>query len=170
MIYSDVETIVERFMRRVRKELNGCWTWTGHLGPKGYGEFCVEYTRYGAHKWSYLLFCGEIDTYLQVLHSCDNPSCVNPKHLFLGTDQDNKEDMLMKDRQASGIRNARYTRPESTARGEYAGNVKLTEKDVLEIRFRYKNKLNTPRELAYVFSVCYSTINYILNRITWTPI
>lgn len=98
---------VKRFWAKIKKADNGCWNWTASKRPKGYGAF-VWATDTGkiiqgsAHRFSYELHYGVFDTILCVLHRCDNPACVNPQHLFLGTRKDNNLDMVSKGRHRSG--------------------------------------------------------------------
>ena len=104
------------------KESGGCWAWRGALNNKGYGSFSFNGERYGAHRIAFAL--GK-DTALPglvfVCHRCDNPGCVNPAHLFLGTAADNNRDMMEKGRVArvTGLRN---------------GRGKLSEQDIEDIR------------------------------------
>jgi hypothetical protein len=168
MLYTD-QTIIASFMGYVRKE-SDCWIWTGSLDHDGYGRFWLNSKTIQAHRVAYLLFCGEIDTGLWVLHSCDNPPCVKPDHLFLGTHQDNMDDKSMKGRQATGLRNGRYTHPESCVEGVRNGRSSLTEKDVLAIRSRYASGELVYRELACLFDVSIATVARIINREHWTHI
>jgi len=88
----------DRFWAKVNK--NGeCWIWTGAKLPKGYGHFYSGEKTVLASRWSYEYAYGLIPEGLMVLHRCDNPPCVNPEHLFLGTMQDNIDDMIAKGRQ-----------------------------------------------------------------------
>jgi HNH endonuclease len=101
--------IADRFWKKVEKS-DGCWLWIGTLHSKGYGwmKFTLSRSTAGkkrkfvvrAHRLSWLLHFGEIPAGLGVLHACDKRRCVNPAHLFLGTDKDNWEDAKAKGRRA----------------------------------------------------------------------
>ncbi len=106
-----------------------------------------------AHRVAWELERGDIPKGLMVLHTCDNPPCVRPSHLFLGTHLDNMRDMIEKDRAATGMRNGRNT-------------IKLTEKEVKEIRIDTR----TQREIAKSFNVSQTAVCKIKNRITWKHI
>lgn len=89
-------TTYESFMANVEKT-DSCWIWKGHKDRKGYGKTKLSGKRFGAHRLSYLYHvCDPLD--MHVLHKCDNPICVNPDHLFLGTHSDNMRDMSSKGR------------------------------------------------------------------------
>lgn len=79
----------------------GCWVWTGSKIPTGYGKLSIHNKKVAAHRLSWALHNGPIPAGLHVLHRCDNPPCVNPEHLFLGTDGDNAADKVSKGRQRS---------------------------------------------------------------------
>lgn len=98
-----------------------CWLWEASTFPNGYGQFLFEGKSHGAHRISFLMYSGIIPDGLQVCHSCDNPPCVNPSHLFLGTNQDNCQDKKDKGRTHKIF-------------GEDNGNYKLTDEDVINIR------------------------------------
>lgn len=89
--------LTERFFAKVRKT-NRCWIWVGHRTRDGYGYFSIRKQMILAHRYAWTYFHQEIPKELSVLHRCDNPPCVNPKHLFLGTQRDNMMDMIAKGR------------------------------------------------------------------------
>jgi hypothetical protein len=92
----------ERFWRNVDKT-GECWTWTGGRAIDGYGSFYADGAGIAAHRFSYQLHNGPIPAGLVICHRCDNPPCVRPDHLFLGTQLDNVRDMFSKDRNVSGM-------------------------------------------------------------------
>jgi hypothetical protein len=116
----------DRFWRQVDKcSDDECWNWTGTLvGNDGRGRIRVNGKAVYAYRFSYELHIGIIPEGLQVLHKCDNPKCVNPHHLFVGTISDNMKDAYRKKRKSNF--------------GEKNPNSKLTENEVREIRKRYR--------------------------------
>lgn len=116
------KTLEERFWAKVdNRNGEGCWTWNGDSYPKGYGRLKIDGKGKRAHRISYELFCGPIPDGLHVLHKCDNPACVRPDHLWVGTNKDNIRDKVKKGRQAHN-------------RGVNHGRAKLTPKQVMKIR------------------------------------
>lgn len=96
--------ILDRFFRFVQKKPSGCWEWTGSKDKDGYGKFSLNGDM-RAHRASYVLFIGKLKNGLFVCHSCDNPSCVNPEHLWQGTPKDNITDMYKKKRHPFSLLN-----------------------------------------------------------------
>lgn len=140
-----------RFVSKVRKT-EGCWLWTAYTTQDGYGQFALNQYPTKAHRLAYRLWVGDIGG-LCVCHTCDVRHCVNPGHLFLGSNADNTRDMLEKGRKAS------------TA-GEKHGGAKLTTEDVRQIRFRAGLRL--PYKLiAQSFGITASTVSQIVNRTKW---
>lgn len=94
-----VQPVGDRFFSKVVKNPdNGCWEWTGAHGPAGHGQFVVDHKKVVASRFSWELHFGKIPDGMEVCHKCDNPPCVNPEHLFLGTQGDNMRDCSAKGR------------------------------------------------------------------------
>lgn len=91
---------IERFMEKVKKTKT-CWLWTATKFTAGYGSFSYQSKKVAAHRFAYTVFVGEIPEGKFVLHHCDVPPCVNPDHLFLGTQTDNLQDMTEKGRRVN---------------------------------------------------------------------
>lgn len=165
------KTLEQRFWEKVKKgKPNDCWEWQAYRNLGGYGVIGFgASTQFIASRLSYELHFGKILKNLLVLHKCDNPSCVNPNHLFLGTPKDNVDDMLKKGRGnwAKGAESGMRLHPEKVLRGEEANNTKLTWKEVREIREKYVPWKYTMKELAEEYSVGDETISYIITRKTW---
>jgi hypothetical protein len=140
------------FRKNVRIEAS-CHIWTGARDGVGYGtwRFAGKYQR--AHRVAWQLANGNIPPGMFVCHHCDNPSCVNLEHLFLGTPKDNTRDMLNKNRHIA-------------ERGEEHHNVKLTAAQVTEIRAMPINE-TMQRQLAKQYRVSISAIKHIQYRLTW---
>jgi hypothetical protein len=143
-------TVADRFMRHVIRADSGCWVWKAAKDRHGYGKFSLNKRAVGAHRACYLLFRGPIPKGSYVCHSCDNPACVNPAHLWIGTATANARDRDAKDRVQHGT-------------GHYAA--KLKPEDVAEI-IKSSHAL-TQRELAGRFGVAQPTINAILSGKAW---
>ncbi len=144
---------IYRFWSYVDKKLkNECWNWTGAI-RRNYGYLIINYRKVNAHRFSWEIYFGEIFGGLCVLHKCDNPLCVNPNHLFLGTIQDNIKDRDNKNRQA---------------RGENNGNATLSQAEVKQIR--YLARRFSQKEIAKIFDVRPACISKIYLNKTWKHI
>lgn len=170
-------SVVDRFWRYVQKT-STCWIWTGGRNKQNYGRIGVSGRMVPAHRVSWELHNGAIPNGLFVCHTCDNPPCVNPTHLWLGTTTDNARDMAAKGRQAfqrdpsraaRGIRNGNYTHPESRPKGERHHRAKLTDDDVRAIRIA-RTGGQTIRSIAADYDVTEATIKRIVYRKNWKHI
>jgi hypothetical protein len=152
---------IKRFEGMIKKYDDGCWFWTGSKDRNGYGK--MRFSHDGlrdeqlAHRISYTLFVGDIPEGMCVLHVCDNPFCVNPQHLWLGTMQDNSIDRSEKGRGWRPI-------------GELHHMSKLNDEDVIEMRRLYKTGDYRKRELALMFGVSFGCAKDVLSRRTWRHI
>ena len=99
-VFRTMKTLEERFWEKVNKTID-CWEWIGAIDRHGYGKFSIKYKKYIAHRISWELHNGKIPKGICVLHRCDNRKCMNPEHLWLGTQQDNSDDMIRKGRSAN---------------------------------------------------------------------
>lgn len=153
---------IERFWSKVAISNNvlECWEWQRCKFKNGYGKFGLGGRKGGvvyAHRFAWELANEAIPGGLFVLHSCDNPACVNPHHLFLGTQQNNVEDMLNKQR----------NKKPPIGKGESNPNHKLTEFQVAYIRKNYVRGTNSARILADELKVGISTIRRVVNHESW---
>ena len=148
--------IIEMFYDFATKQPNGCWEWTRGKRGSGYGAVEVVPGRgsIAANRASWILTHGSIPDGMQVLHTCDNRPCVNPDHLFLGTNYDNVQDKVSKGRQWKPI-------------GRKNHAAKLTEADVREIRRLYKTGKYGSDDLAKMFGVSKSSANKAATGFTW---
>lgn len=157
--------LLARFMEKVRIT-NSCWEWTSSLVGKGYGFFWHTKGDRLAHRLAYTMFNGPIPPGLCVLHYCDNPPCVNPGHLYLGTIVENNADRDSKGRTARGITHGSRTKPNRVARGERSGQAKLTEDNVRSIRAAIATG-ESHCALGRQYGVRHATIWNIAHRKTW---
>lgn len=124
-------SIEERFKKFVREgDINNCCIWVGYCHPNGYGQFHdINGNPVYAHRFAWELANGPVPRGLCVLHKCDNPSCVNVKHLFLGTNSDNSIDMAIKCRGVSSKRGLAFG-AKPTESGRYASRVTVNMKQL----------------------------------------
>jgi predicted XRE-type DNA-binding protein len=154
-------TPIEKFWSKVEKgETGECWNWKAGLSSKGYGGIKIKYhgiTWNYAHKLSfYLAFGVNAAQYgLVIRHKCDNPKCVNPDHLLMGTKKENTADMLERKRNAFG---------------EKSGTAKLSNSQVKEIKNLIEKVGISNFQIAEKFKVDRTTISKIRNKKTWTSI
>lgn len=148
---------MERFWNKVDK-LGDCWEWTASTDDYGYGQFGIDGKILRAHRVAYKLVYGDIPEGLCVCHHCDNPGCIRPSHLFLGTYRDNTQDAVAK---------GRMKQPDN--RGEKHGMSKLVEDDIHDIR--QLNSSGVERKLlAKMWEVSEVHISNIVNRKKWKHI
>ena len=148
--------VFQRIIDNVKiDQVTKCWNWTGKL-TSCYGHINVNAKMEYVHRVMYKIFYGKIpEDKPFVLHDCDNPKCCNPLHLYAGTQKDNIQDMIKRNRC-----NDRFYR------GEKNGNAKLTEKQVLEIRASQESQVT----MAKRFNVSRGTINRIKHQKSWQHI
>ena len=163
--------VEERFWNKVNQHQkpNACWIWSGTMMPQGYGVMYVgkqwndsnriiDY----AHRISWRLKNGRIPKGLSVLHGCDNRRCVNPDHLRVGTQKDNVDDMVKRNRFGGGARKGLF--------GALNPASKLTEEDVLAIRCCYQTGRWGYKRLAEMFGVTPMAVKKIVTGKTWKHI
>lgn len=131
-----------------------CWIWTRQLNTKGYGLFSYGSKKYLAHRVSYLMFHGDIDDGMCICHTCDTPSCVNPKHLWQGTRAENNIDRNKKGR-------------EGDRSGERNGRSILTWDVVDAIREGYTDFEGSVRQYADQWNIPYGTMDGVLSGRRW---
>lgn len=137
---------VRKFLEDVSVWIDGCWHWIGDKNKNkiGYGCFYCRGTRILAHRYMWELVNNQtIPDNMIILHKCDQPICVNPDHLILGTQQDNIKDMWTKNR----------------------GNTKLSFNDKNVIRAKYKNNNITLKEIAMEFDISFQRVSQIIHQL-----
>lgn len=155
-------SLIDKYIHRFDKKSSGCWEWNGYINIGGYGSQITGSREDGtrrqvlAHRLFYKLYYGEFDNKLCVLHKCDNPKCVNPEHLFLGTQLDNVIDMTQKGRRVDHV-------------GELNGVSKLKEEDVMDIRMYLLSGIKQI-DIARVYNVHQTLISAIKTNKIWRGI
>lgn len=144
---------LKRFWSKISvKSDTECWEWQGKLSP--YGKFRIGKKMLYSHRVTWEIVNGTIPQEMHVLHSCDNPACCNPNHLFLGSHLDNMRDKVTKNRQ-------------HIPKGEMNGFHKLSNQQIEDIRLRYAMRDILQKELAQQYGVSRQHISAIINRHTW---
>lgn len=163
MVYLNEREII-CFLSKVNiKDGDVCWNWKASLMNSGYGQFL--YTREGktknisAHRMAFQLFKGEIPSGMQVNHTCDNKRCVNPIHLYIGTQSENLYDAVNRGRHKS-----------NNLFGNKNPKTKLNIEDVIKIRESYKSGTASQGALAKKYGVSQANISSIVLRETWKHI
>lgn len=170
------ESACEMIVNRIEiREEGGCWFWIGRLSDNGYGEVHKNYWgKYykvsRAHQLSYIIFRGDYNRNLMILHSCNNRNCVNPNHLRVGTAKDN-----MDDRSKVGSFNSHFNSVEwklnpKNVKGEDVATSKLTEKQVLEIKELLDKGIVFQKEIAEEYNVHQVTVSKIKLGKIWRHI
>jgi len=178
------QILKERFWAKVDvRGPDDCWPWLGAAGPRGYGRFAIgDGAMTGPHRFSYELVCGPISDGMLICHHCDNPSCCNPAHLFVGTNTDNMQDAKAKGRLATGDKNGSRRHPELLPRGKMSFSAShperlcrgsdhylthLDETAVEAMRVEYARGGISQRALARKHRISQATVWAILTGKSW---
>lgn len=144
---------IDCFMEHVQKRESGCWEWVGAISRDGYGRVKHNHRGTPAHRFAYEQLVGPVAGGLLVCHRCDNPKCVRPEHLFLGTPAENSADMVLKGRQ-------------KFKRGSAHANAKLNEQQVRVVLERLRAG-ETQISIANDYGVRHCTISLIALGKAW---
>lgn len=138
---------------------SGCWIWTGCVDGSGYGLISLNGKMVKTHRLSWVLSNGQIPEGLFVCHHCDNRKCINPDHLFIGTNKDNMQDKVRKGRKNGG----------GPAMGEHNGSAKMNAKKVIKIRELHKNGMSE-KKISKQIGVGKSQVHRIIARQNWKQV
>lgn len=157
----ELDEVRDRFWSKVDQSggEKSCWLWLRHRDNKGYGKFRINGRAAYANRVAYALTNGDFDDGLLVCHDCDNPPCVNPRHLFLGTNLENHRDKVQKGRNRTSDR-----------QGTANSNAKLTPQSVILIRRQYATGNCTLKQLATEYGVHLAQINNVVLRKSWANV
>lgn len=164
-----------QYVSRLIEEMRGtegCWVWPLSTTRAGYGQLARREggvaVHYYAHRLAFEVSFGEIGDSLEVCHTCDNPSCFNPSHLFVGTHKENMQDSVKKGRNRVpvaryGVKHWSYRLPDRVPRGERVWNHKLSARDVVSIR----ESSDTGHDLAKKYGVSETVISNVRLGKSW---
>jgi hypothetical protein len=155
----DMDLLRQKFERCVIRK-DGCWGWNGGKNAHGYGRMHVRgHSIQSAHRASYVLFVGPITPGMNVCHTCDNPECSNPDHLFLGSHRDNMQDCIRKGRFVHVSHN-----------GESNGRAKLTPEIVKMLRLEYRKGMFNASRYARELGVSDVAVALAAKGVTWKDV
>ena len=142
----------DRILQNIKVDpISKCWVWQKFRDKDGYGKtYDIEHHVQRAHQLAYIAFIDDYDRNLLICHKCNNPSCANPEHLYVGTHKNNAYDKVSNNTHPAGILNP---------------NNKLTEKEVLEIRDLCK--FLTLKEISKLYNIWPTAVHKIKHRVTW---
>jgi len=165
---------IARFWTKVNKDGplvldTPCWLWTGHRPHGKYGRVFIKKCPLLTHRVSYELTFGSLPAKKHVLHRCDNPPCVRPDHLFLGTALDNAKDRMRKGR-GRVYDFSSELKPPKPPHGDYTTHAKVKTEDIPVIRRRYAEESITTEQLGRIYGVTHNAISNIIKRRTWRHI
>lgn len=158
---SQAGSIRERFESKLVKRDSGCWEWTGRKNKGGYGAMVVNGKSLRAHRLAFQIYSKPLGDDQLACHHCDNPSCVNPDHLYAGTPQSNADDKVARGR----CHRPKYG-PEILP-GETNAISKLSDDAVRKIRELHKSGSATNKHIAEIFEVSPSLISKVVNGHIW---
>lgn len=147
---NNIYNLKENFWKKVEKT-DYCWNWTGKIRKDGYGVICINYKEHRVHRIVFKILGKVIDKENIVLHKCDNPRCVNPKHLKIGTQAENLQDMRNK------LRN------KTCLKGFMNPNARFNKHQIEDILLMSKNGIQQ-HKIASMFNVCQQTISKIVTK------
>ena len=172
-------TVIERFWEMVGRCSHGpdchacCWLWHGGTSKGGYGSLTISTLPpkvVRANRFCWLVTHGLIPEGMSVLHNCpagDDPRCVNPHHLWIGTQRENIADAQQKQRLSTGDKHYTRTHPERMARGVAFPNARLNDEQVLDIRYLYAKGMRQ-KLLGTIYEVSFQTISRVVRGDLWT--
>ena len=144
MLIRNTKNLKDKFFEKIQKT-DSCWFWLGYIDKNGYGRLSYDYHHIRMNRYSYEIHKGEVPQGMLVCHTCDNPRCVNPDHLFLGTHKDNVQDMINKNRRF---------------KLQLGGKPPITKELIASIRLALANKIKKT-VIKSRYNVCISTIRNI---------